>query len=59
MHLVFTSKNVQLSNFYTGEWNSVWKINKSSIEGTIAVRAHIFESGNVQMNQSKQITNEF
>lgn len=28
VHLAFTSKNVQLSNFYTGEWNSVWKINK-------------------------------
>jgi hypothetical protein len=50
VHVAFSSKNIQLSNFTTGEWNSVWKISKEKIEGSVSVRAHIFESGNVQMN---------
>ena len=59
VHLVFTAKNVQLNNYYTGEWTSTWKINKDSIEGSVSVSSHFFESGNVQMNQNKNIKKQF
>ena len=28
VYVMFTAKNVQLNNFYTGEWIETWKINK-------------------------------
>ena len=59
VHLGITSKNIQLGNFVTGEWVSRWLIRKGSIEGTILIRAHFFESGNVQFNQKKTVNREF
>ena len=56
VHIAFTSKNVQLGNFFTGEWSSVWLVNKEKIEGKVTIRSHIFESGNVQMNQDKSFS---
>ena len=54
-----TSKNIQLSNFVTGEWVSKWLVRKGEIEGHISVRAHFFESGNVQFNQRRTVKKEF
>lgn len=31
VYVGITSKNVQLANFYTGEWVSKWKITKGAI----------------------------
>lgn len=59
VYVGITSKNVQLGNFYTGEWVSKWKITKGSIEGNINIKAHFFESGNVQFNQKKNLKKEF
>ena len=59
VYVGITSKNIQLGNFYTGEWVSKWKITKGSIEGSIAIRSHFFESGNVQFNQKKNVKAEF
>lgn len=59
VHVGLTSKNVHLSNFCTGEWNSLWTINKSKIEGKVSIRSHIFESCNVQMNQDKNVSQDF
>lgn len=56
VHIAFTCKNVQLGNYSTGEWTSVWLINKEKIEGKVSIRSHIFESGNVQMNQDKSFS---
>ena len=59
VHLGITGKNVQLGNFVTGEWVSRWLVKKGSIEGNISVRAHFFESGNVQFNQKRTVNREF
>lgn len=37
----------------------MWLINKDKIEGKVSIRSHIFESGNVQMNQDKTFTENF
>lgn len=42
VHVAFTAKNVQLGNYFTGEWGSVWLINKEKIEGKVTIRSHIF-----------------
>ena len=57
--MAITGKNVQLGNFYTGEWVSQWKVGKSSVEGTVSIKAHFFESGNVQFQQKKNFNLEF
>lgn len=59
VYVGITSKNVQLANYYTGEWVSKWKITKGAIEGNINIKAHFFESGNVQFNQKKNIKSDF
>ena len=58
-YIGITGKNVQLGNFYTGEWVSKWKVSKGSIEGVISIKAHFFESGNVQFQQKKNFNLEF
>jgi len=44
-----------ISNFKSGRFSSSWTVNpaSSSISGEIKVHAHIFEDGNVQLQQSK------
>jgi hypothetical protein len=42
VYLGLTAKNVQLGNYYSGEWTSKWKITTGSIEGTVFVKAHYF-----------------
>lgn len=59
VYVGLTGKNVQLGNFYSGEWTSKWKITKGSIEGNITIKSHFFESGNVQFNQKKTVSAEF
>ena len=59
IHVGITGKNIQLSNFYSGEWVSRWKVSKGGIEGTVNIKAHFFESGNVQLQQKKNIKLEF
>jgi len=48
-----TSKNLNLKNYYGGEWNSEWKVTKSKLEGTVKINAHYFEDGNVQLKVNK------
>jgi hypothetical protein len=42
VNVAITSKNVQLGNYYTGEWVSKWKICKGHIEAVIIIKAHFF-----------------
>lgn len=59
IYVGITSKNIQLPNYYTGEWVSKWKIQKGLIEGNITIKSHFFESGNVQFNQKKTVKADF
>lgn len=53
VHLGYTSKNVNLGNFYGGEWLGKWKLEGDQLRGTVQINAHFFESGNVQFHQNK------
>ena len=56
VHIGITCKNVQLPNYYTGEWLSKWIVTKNAIEGNVQIKAHFFENGNVQFNQKLKVS---
>jgi len=54
IHIVMTAKNMNLKNFYGGEWISEWKLDASSnLDGSVKINAHYFEDGNVQLKLHK------
>jgi len=53
--ICITAKNVNLSNFWTGGWRSVYTISvgkkgSTELKGNIKVQVHYFEDGNVQLH---------
>lgn len=53
--ICISAANVNLGNFWTGGWRSVFTINvskkgKKSLKGGIKVNVHYFEAGNVQLH---------
>lgn len=53
--IIITAKNLNLSNFWSGGWRSVYTLNVSStgvtsLDGSIRLNSHYFEDGNVQLN---------
>lgn len=55
---LISSKNVNLGSFWSGSWISEYEIEGNTINGTIKLQCHYFESGNVQCNSIKQIGEE-
>jgi len=53
-----SAKNVNLTNFWTGAWRSVFSVqvdktsSSAELKGTIKVNVHYFEDGNVQLHSS-------
>jgi len=52
--IVISYKNLNVSNFWTGGWQSEWtthvsKTGKTSLEGRIRLNVHYYEDGNVQL----------
>lgn len=47
--------NLNFKSYWGGEWLSSWVINVASgfISGSVKIRNHYFESGNIQFNLSK------
>jgi capping protein alpha len=53
--ICISAKNVNLSNFWTGGWRSVYHVNvgkkgSAELKGSIKVQVHYFEDGNVQLH---------
>jgi len=56
LHIVISGENVNLRNYWSGNWRSSWQVSSSNIiQGEIKVRAHYFEDGNVQLQTTKKI----
>ena len=57
--VVLRGERANLRNFYSGSWVSTWTAKESgsgyAVSGTIRVRAHYFEDGNVQLQTSKTL----
>jgi len=57
IHVCISAKNVNLGNFWTGGWRSVFGVSVSStgqneMKGSIKINVHYFEDGNVQLHTS-------
>ena len=57
-HLVLSSHNFNYKNFWTGEWLSIWEINKKNegfeLNGKIRLSTYYYEEGNVQFKLNKE-----
>lgn len=59
--IVITGEKSNLKNFWSGKWNSVWKIEVDEeaatykISGEIKILAHYFEDGNLQLTSNKVV----
>ena len=49
--------NIDLDNFWSGEWQSTWTLKDGQLSGDLRIRAHYFEMGNMQFNLDKAFTN--
>jgi len=54
--VALTARNVNLGNYWTGGWRSVFTVSLSSgrrdLKGSIRTNVHYFEDGNVQLNST-------
>jgi len=56
--VVIRGERVNLRNYWSGNWISVWRLALSpdgaaSVDGSLKIRAHYFEDGNVQLQTTK------
>lgn len=50
--ICISAKNVNLSNYWTGSWRSVFTLSGGELKGTVKLGVHYFEDGNVQLHTS-------
>ena len=58
--IAISGEKTSLKNFWSGKWSSAWQVSFddesiASISGDIKVHIHIFEDGNLQLQNSKTI----
>ncbi|KAJ1452275.1 F-actin-capping protein subunit alpha [Pelagophyceae sp. CCMP2097] len=57
LQVVISAEQVNLRNFWSGNWRSTWTVAvdgaSCTVDGAVAVRAHYFEDGNVQLQTQK------
>lgn len=58
LKVVLSGEQVNLRNFWSGNWHSEWTVvlgeGEALVSGHVKVRAHYFEDGNVQLQTTKQ-----
>jgi capping protein alpha len=56
---IISAQAIKYSAYWSGRWKSEWTIQfqgkQAKVEGTIAVMAHYYEKGNVQMHNVKDV----
>jgi capping protein alpha len=55
--IALSAKNINLGNYWTGSWRSVYTINvskhgSSDLKGSVKIQVHYFEDGNVQLHST-------
>jgi capping protein alpha len=48
--ICLSAKNVNLSNYWTGSWRSVYTLSNGDLKGFVKIGVHYFEDGNVQLH---------
>lgn len=48
--VIIIGQKLNTENYYTGQWNSIYRIKNGSITGDVAVDIHYYEDGNVRLN---------
>lgn len=54
--MILSSHNLNLKNFWTGEWLSFWSLSNNKLEGKVLLNTYYFEEGNVQFKLKKQFS---
>ena len=58
LKIVISGEKINLRNYWSGNWRSTWAVdvkgNEATVSGTLKVRAHYFEDGNVQLQTAKE-----
>lgn len=47
-------QNIKLESMWSGEWQSTWTLQNGQLSGSIKVKTHYFEMGNMQMTLDKE-----
>ena len=55
IHLTCTMRSIARSGRWKSEWTIQFQGKQAKVEGTIAVMAHYYEKGNVQMHNVKDV----
>lgn len=55
LSFVLVGSRHNLRNYWAGAWTSTWTVDGGVLTGTIKVRAHYFEDGNVQLQVAKDV----
>lgn len=59
LRVIISAQVIKYSAYWSGRWKSEWTIQlqgkQAKVEGTIAVMAHYYEKGNVQMHNVKDV----
>lgn len=57
IHVIISSESVQLRNFWSGRWRAQYTIvpsgSSAKLSGSVKIRCHYFEDGNLQLHQDK------
>lgn len=55
IHICYSAKINNPSNYWSGKWLGNWKYNlsKNSLSGYINIKVHYYENGNVQLTRNK------
>lgn len=58
--MLLSSHNLNIKNFWTGEWLSFWTLKKLDskfhIEGDVKINTYYYEEGNIQFNLDKKFS---
>jgi hypothetical protein len=52
---MISCSNIKLDSFWAGDWQSTWVVKTGSgvLSGSLRVKGHYFETGNVQLSLEK------
>lgn len=61
-HILISAHNYNFKNYWSGEWLSLWKLNKENsmfvLTGDVKIATYYYEDGNVQFKLNKTFKND-